>query len=134
MDLVAMSIRQDGLILKPSRPLGVPDFLLWELDTKLYMNGTSEFESWSEISGIRFGILIGFNPGSPDKSSRFYHLHNYDFQKYHKSDYHTTIVTHQAHSETVTTAKWTYNKPLRTSVFQNTEKNGPILLVSSKKI
>ena len=32
MDLVKRSIRPDGLILKPSRPLTYPDYLIWELD------------------------------------------------------------------------------------------------------
>ena len=53
----------DGRILKPSRPLAIPDFLIWELDTALYLNGTTEFETWSEVSGYRFGIILGYNPG-----------------------------------------------------------------------
>ena len=130
MDLVSKSIMPDGLILKPSRPLGVPDFLLWELDTKLYMNGTSEFESWSEVAGIRFGILLGFNPGSPDKTPRFYHLHNYDFQKNHKADYHTTVVTRHKGEEKMKNVKWTYETPLRTNMFQQIADHESIMLVS----
>ena len=57
----------DGRILKPSRPLAIPDFLIWELDTALYLNGTTEFETWSEISGYRFGIILGYNPGKNNK-------------------------------------------------------------------
>ena len=130
MGLVSKSIMPDGLILKPSRPLGVPDFLVWELDTKIYMNGTSEFESWSEVSGIRFGILLGFNPGSPDETSRVYHLHNYGFQKYQKCDYHTTVVKRNSREEIVKNVRWTNDKPLRTNMFQEIEDHKWIMLVS----
>ena len=67
--LVAKSIMADGLILKPSRPLAVPDYMLWDkngtMDAKdTISNETSEFETYSEVSGTRFGIILAYNSGN----------------------------------------------------------------------
>ena len=67
--MVAKSIMADGLILKPSRPLAVPDYMLWDkngtMDAKdTISNETSEFETYSEVSGTRFGIILAYNSGN----------------------------------------------------------------------
>ena len=57
----------DGLILKPSRPLAVPDYMLWNVTGVMgdnHSNDTAEFETYSEVSGIRFGIILAYNPGN----------------------------------------------------------------------
>ena len=134
MNLVAKSIRPDGLILKPSRPLVIPDFLIWELDTRLYLNGTTEYETWSEVAGQRFGIIMGYNPGKPDKVSRQHILSNYQFQRNTTCDYIATLVTYPENKplekRLVSSQKWKRNEPLSHNTFRDMQEQQGIILVS----
>ena len=69
MTIVNRSIRADGLILKPSRPIAMPDFRIFDIATyngsyngysqkEEKFNDFREFETWSVVSGIRFGIIM----------------------------------------------------------------------------
>ena len=89
---------------------------------------TSEFESWSEISGIKFGIILAYNPGHPNSIIKDLHLHNYHFQRKQKMEYMTTMVTSNGKSNTVTHSKWNYDKPLKLN--KVTGKDDQILIVS----
>ena len=66
LNVISRSMRADGLILKPSRPLVVPDYLVWELDT---VGGTTEYETWSEVAGNRFGIIYTIQMASKSNTS-----------------------------------------------------------------
>ena len=74
MTLVERSINKDGLILKPSRPLATPDYLLWQ-------NSSSnvELETFSEIDGWRFGIILLSNVGRVNLD-----IKNYQFFSQHR--------------------------------------------------
>ena len=134
MKLVAKSIRPDGLVLKPSRPLVVPDFLIWELDTRLYLNGTTEYETWSEVAGQKFGIIMGYNPGQPENKERVHHLGNYQFQRDTTCDYMATIVKYDEGKpigkEVIETKRWNQDGTLKHNHFTNNVSQG--LIVVSK--
>ena len=118
--------------MKPSRPLVVPDFLVWELDTRLYLNGTTEYETWSEVAGQRFGIIMAYNPGVPDNSSRVHHLGNYQFQRDRTCDFMATMVTYDESKpigkELISTSRrWSHKQPLVHDAFTDVS-NGLIVV------
>ena len=131
VELVAKSTRPDGLILKPSRPLVVPDFLIWDLE--LHSNGTIEYETWSEVARHKFGIILVYNQGSANKQTREYHLQNYQFQKGVKLNYTATFVEYKGNEQTkldqTKTMKWKNNRFLEHSTI-NTKNDS--LMVSTK--
>lgn len=88
--LVNMSIRPDGKILKPSRPIACPDYLLWQLNPWQVNNGTSEFETYSELNGYRWGILLVYRNESENAVLRSHNLKNYQFARASKSDFVVT--------------------------------------------
>ena len=38
----------------------IPDYLIWTLDTKKALNGTTEYETMCTVSGISWGIVLGY--------------------------------------------------------------------------
>ncbi|CAG5110825.1 Oidioi.mRNA.OKI2018_I69.chr2.g5182.t1.cds [Oikopleura dioica] len=85
-DLVSKSIRPDGKILKPSRPIACPDHLLWELNPWEVNNGTSEFETYSELNGHRWGIILLYKNVTEKTVHRSHNLRNFHFTRSGKGD------------------------------------------------
>ena len=109
----------DGLILKPSRPLAVPDYMIWDKNATMgddHSNDTAEFETFSEVSGTRFGIILAYNPGNETISSNWKprHLRNYQFTKNndHVVDYMTTMASIYETGTEIDHVKWHHNQPL----------------------
>ena len=71
-DLIRWSITPEGLILKPSRPLAVPDFLI---ATQTKDSDIVQLETLSEISGWNFGILLLNGKGPLDLAMKNYQFH-----------------------------------------------------------
>jgi len=58
----------DGRILSPSYPASIPDMLIWTLDTKLYLNGTTEWYTYSQIGETNqtlFELTMAFAESTP---------------------------------------------------------------------
>ena len=51
LKLLHKSIMPNGRILKPSYPMVIPDYLIWTLDTKKHLNGTTEYETMCTVQG-----------------------------------------------------------------------------------
>ena len=84
----------NGMILKPARPLAIPDYLIFSLDTKKILNGTTEYESWTIVSGTTFGMILAYAE-FPNPNATFYgeyHLKHYHFQKRQQQRYQAAIV------------------------------------------
>lgn len=119
----------NGKVLKPSIPLVIPDFLLWTLDTKKYLNGTTEYETLCELSGKTFGIIMGFAEQNID-STRSYYLENYRFQHDQKSDYKAVVKAQFGEGEPIIEHhRWTYYKPIDIDHFRNINKHEELVLV-----
>ena len=119
----------NGKILKPSIPFIIPDFLIWTLDTKKYLNGTTEYESLCVLNDIQFGIIMGFaevDTGSP----RSYYLENYRFQRDQKMDYHAVVKADFGNGPIIEHHRWTYDSPIVVDHFQNIKKHEELLIVS----
>ena len=54
LKLLHKSIMPNGRILKPSYPMVIPDYLIWTLDTKNHLNGTTEYETMCTVQGSYF--------------------------------------------------------------------------------
>jgi len=84
------------------------------------------------VSGIRFGIILAYNPGKPSHVVKDLHLHNYHFQREQKSEYMTTMVTSIGKKSEITHSKWNYQKPHRINKVAGPKDQ--ILIVSSSSI
>ena len=131
-DLVSKSVRPDGLLLKPSRPLVTPDFLIWEMSPR-EASGTTEYETWSEVAGQRFGIIMCYNPGKPEQNLRLHYLENYQFQLDENADYIATLVSYKnnqpVRNRTIMSRKWTKKQPLHNNEFNEvTAGNGTLVV------
>ena len=125
MDLINMSIMPNGKILKPSRPLVVPDFLVWELNANGHSDGISEYETWSQIGNHKFGIILSYNPKKLKQPKR--NLRNYQFQKDSKLDFMAASFSRESNlidGKLIHLQKWTDD-----TLLDNSKKDA-ILLVS----
>lgn len=110
MDLLGKSMMIDGRILRPSRPLGVPNILIYDLNPRLDLNKTNIFETWSEIATFRFGIILEYNP---ELNATHRSLYHFDFQNGQDSEEYQTLLTMISHyAEVSALTKWTSEKPL----------------------
>ena len=136
LDLVSKSMRPDGLILKPSRPLVAPDYLIWDMSPR-QASGTTEYETWSEVAGHRFGIILCYNPGEPEQEIRSHHLENYQFQLDDSTDFIATFVTyknnHLVRNQTLKPRKWTRKQPLRSTYTEGFKAEDEMVLVRPNK-
>lgn len=111
----------NGRILKPGRPLTVPNNLMHIYDVNQEdpnNKGITEFETWSEVSSYRFGIiLIKSNYTSNVRNNNLlFHIGNYNFYT-NRSDWNTAIIAHEnGTSELVLHQPWSHNKPLYLTV------------------
>ena len=107
MTLVNKSIRADGLVLKPSVPVAMPDYATW--DIKLApssldkhgrhwrdINTTNIYETYTEIAGIQWGIMVEFNPGVSQHKPLSHQMELFKFNRRQPFDKyfvsHVTIV------------------------------------------
>ena len=68
MKLLNRTMMPDGRVLSPSYPASIPDMLIWTLDTKLYLNGTTEWYTYSQIGETNqtlFELTMAFAESTP---------------------------------------------------------------------
>ena len=80
----------NGKILKPSRPLTVPNHLMHVYDANQELDGVTEYETWSEIGTYKFGIIL-INSNCTSKQSL--HIKNYNFYS-NAVDWNAAVVAH----------------------------------------
>ena len=106
-----MSIMANGKVLKPSRPLVVPDFLVWDVEPHP-TNGTSEYETWSEVAGQKFGIILCYTTDLGEQRS--HRIENYHFQKDHNAEVMAAVQKHNDNDvDSLTVQPWSPQKPLK---------------------
>ena len=106
-----MSVMPNGRILKPSRPLVVPDFLVWDVEPHPG-NGTSEYETWSEVAGRKFGIILCYT--TKIGSQRTHRIENYHFQKDRSTEVMAAVKKYDDNDvESTTVQAWTSRNPLK---------------------
>ena len=104
MTLVNKSIRADGLVLKPSAPISMPDYATWDIKLNPIkdkhgrnwrdINTTSIFETYTSVSGIKWGIMVEFNPGADSMRNEpiSHYMNHYKFSR--DQPFETYFVSH----------------------------------------
>ena len=109
--LVNRSITPDGLVLKPSRPLATPDYLI---SSQSKDDNVLQFETFSEISGWRFGIILVYSilPRNVPQPLQVFDIKNYKF--YQGENYVTGVYKNDANSFEY--YNWSPDSSLKTTV------------------
>lgn len=101
----------NGKILKPSRPLVVPDFLIWDVEPHP-VNGTSEYETWSEVAGQKFGIILCYTTDLGKQ--RTLRIENYHFQKDRNTEVIAAVQKYDDNdADSRSVEPWSPQKPLK---------------------
>ena len=106
LSVISRSMRVDGLILKPSRPLVVPDYMVWEVAQ--VKSKKIEYETWSEVAGHRFGIILLYDPSGLTEATHY--LENYQFNR-QETDYTAKVAGFNRY-KLETRQRWSQNSPL----------------------
>ena len=79
----------------------MPDYLIWDLslnktienwDQEDPYNPVAQFETWSEISDYRFGIILIYYPGNDTVIPPYTDLDIINFKFYQNQKYSATVV------------------------------------------
>ena len=99
-----------------------------------YTNSTIEYETWSEITGQRFGIVLNWVPS--ENFPRQYHLCNYQFQRNSTMQYTSTMVVFRdgLSEDNLNTQIWSHQKPLKSSLARKEGQKSGTLVVSSQQL
>ena len=99
-----------------------------------YTNNTIEYETWSEITGQRFGIVLNWVPS--ENFPRQYHLCNYQFQRNSTMEYTSTMVVFRdgLSEDNLNSQIWSHQKPLKSSLARKEGQKSGTLVVSSQKL
>lgn len=108
MIIVNKTMMPNGKILKPSRPLTVPNYMMHVYDEKQEINGVTEYETWSLIGSQKFGIIL-INSESPSNQSL--QIKNYNFYNIEQK-WNTAIVFHGNGKKTISHHQWNVDKSL----------------------
>ena len=95
-----------------------------------YTNISIEYETWSEVAGYRFGIILSWFPS--ELSPRKYSLCNYQFQRNSTMEYTSTMVVFRdgVAEDNFSTQVWSHNKMLEPNFGKIEGQNNGSLVVS----